>query len=63
MSDRTDDPKADMRAPVSLGITDITHENPKDRVYVKVYDYAGKTIFHGLSGSVRVEVLGPKEKP
>lgn len=61
MSDRTDDPKPDRTVKVERGITGI--EVPfHSRQYVKVYDYAGNQIFHGLAGSCRIEILAPKGK-
>lgn len=62
MSDRVEDGAPPKTIKVDRGITGITIPF-HDRQYVKVYDFAGKTIFHGLAGAVTVEVLGPKEKP
>ena len=61
MSDRTNDPKPDQTVKVERGITEIGIPF-HDRQYVKVYDYTGKTIFHGLAAACRVEVLPPKGK-
>ena len=58
----SDEQKVETSVRVERGLTEIRPEWTRDRVYVRVLDYAGKEIFHGLAGEVRVEVLAPKEK-
>jgi len=43
------------------GITGF-EAGPKDRIYVRIFDTAGGTIFHGAATDVHIEVLPPKEK-